>query len=138
MQANRADFGQPVSKLVLTVGVLATPAAWLLLICAGETVIAHACFPHNVPLRVPLAPAVHWGVVGLGGLTLIAGVFGTLLAWRNWRRLTQARRRQTPESTDTKVEGEAFVARVGLMASVLFLFALVATNIATGLVSACI
>jgi len=71
-------------------------------------------------------------------LTLIAGLCGTLLAWRNWRRLTQARRRQTPESTDTKVEGEAFVARVGLMASVLFLFALVATNIATGLVSACV
>ena len=137
MQANRAGHGEPISVLALTIGVLATPAAWLFQICAGEALIAHTCFPHDVPLRSPLAPAIGWGVAGLSGVMLIVGAFGTWLAWRNWRQLARARRRQTPESTDTKVEGEAFVARVGLMASVLFLFALVATDIATGLVSGC-
>jgi hypothetical protein len=136
-QASRAECGDPVSKLALTAGVLATPAAWLLQTCAGETLIAHSCFPHNVPLRLPLDPAVRWGVTGLAGFTLIVGVLGTWLAWRNWRRLARARRVGTPEATDTKLEGEAFVARVGFMASVLFLFALVATDVATGLVSAC-
>lgn len=138
MQANRVRRGEPVSKLTLTIGVLATPAAWLLQICAGEALIAQTCFPHDVPLRVPLAPAVGWGVAGMSGVTLAVGVFGTWLAWRNWRRLTHARRRQAPETADTRLEGEAFVARVGLMASVLFLFALVATDVATGLVKACI
>ncbi|CAB3716642.1 hypothetical protein [Trinickia soli] len=137
MQANRALSGEPVSTLILTIGVLATPAAWVLQICAGEALIARACFPHDVPLRVPLAPAVRWGVVGMSGLMLAIGMFGTWLAWRNWRRLTQARRSQTPETIDKKVEGEAFVARLGLMASVLFLFALVATDVATALVKAC-
>jgi hypothetical protein len=140
MQANptkSAEAGNPVSKLTLTLGVLAAPAAWLLQICAGETLIAHTCFPHDVPLRVPLDPAIRWGVTGLSGVTLLVGLVGTWLAWRNWRRLTRARRAQKAESTDTKVEGEAFVARVGLMASVLFAFALVATDVATGLVSAC-
>jgi hypothetical protein len=136
-QPTRDGAGDPVSTLALTIGVLATPAAWLLQICAGETIIAHTCFPHEVPLRVPLDPAIRWGVTGLGGFTLVVGVLGTCLAWRNWRRLTRARRAGPPASTDTRVEGEAFVARVGLMASILFLFALVATDVATGLVSAC-
>jgi hypothetical protein len=140
MQANptnSAETGDPVSKLALIIGVLAAPAAWLLQTCAGETLIAHTCFPHDVPLRVPLDPAIRWGVTGLGGLMLIVGLFGTWLAWRNWRRLTHARQAHKAEPTDTKVEGEAFVARVGLMASVLFTFALIATDVATGLVSAC-
>jgi hypothetical protein len=138
MATTRAQPGGPVSVLLLTLGVLATPSAWVLQICAGETLIAHTCFPHDVPLRVPLAAAVGWGVVGLSALMLVIGMVGTGLAWCNWRRLTRAERRQTPASIDTKVEGEAFVARVGLMASGLFLFALVATDVAIALVSACL
>ena len=137
MEANRAERGAPVSVLMLTIGVLAAPAAWLLQICAGETMVAHTCFPHDVPLRIPISSTVGWAVAGLSGLTLIVGVLGTWLAWHNWRRLKRAGSRQTPESIDTKVEGEVFVARVGLMASGLFLFALVATDVASGLVSAC-
>ena len=137
MQANRTGGGEPVSVLMLTIGVLAAPAAWLLQICAGETLVAHTCFPHNVPLHIPLASAIGWSVTGLSGAMLIVGALGTWLAWRNWRRLKRAGRRRSPESIDTTVEGEAFVARVGLMASGLFLFALVATDVATGLVSAC-
>ncbi|WP_206956982.1 hypothetical protein [Trinickia acidisoli] len=137
MEANRAEQAEPVSKLTLTVGVLTTPAAWLLQTCAGEALIAHTCFPHDIPLSTPLAPGVGWGVIGLSGMTLVVGVFGTWLAWRNWQRLKRARHGRTLESNDTKVEGEAFVARVGFMASGLFLFALVATDVAIRLVSAC-
>ena len=136
-QANRAQHAGPVSVLALTIGVLATPGAWLLQVCAGEALVAHTCYPHDVPLRIALNPSVGWGVVGLSGVMLVVGVLGTALAWRNWRRLTWAEHRQRPELPDTKVEGEAFVARVGLMASGLFLFALIATDVATGLVSAC-
>jgi hypothetical protein len=137
MQANHTGHGEAVSVPMLTIGVLAAPAAWLLQICAGETLVAHTCFPHNVPLRIPLASAIGWTVGGMSAALLIVGALGTALAWRNWRRLKRAGRRQRPEAIDTKVEGEAFVARVGLMASGLFLFALVATDVATGLVSAC-
>ncbi len=138
MQANRVHLDAPVSAFSLTVGVLATPAAWLLQICAGETLVAYSCFPHDMPLRIRLDPAVRWSVIGISAAMLVVGMLGTWLAWRNWRLLRQTRRRRTAEATETKVEGEAFVARVGFMASVLFLFALVATDIATGLVSACI
>ena len=138
MQANRAGHGEPVSVPMLTIGVLATPAAWLLQICAGETIVAHTCFPHDMPLRIPLSSAIGWSVAGVSGMTLIVGALGTWLAWDNWRRLNRAGHRRRPETVDTKVEGEAFVARVGLMASGLFLFALVATDVATGRVSACI
>lgn len=138
METNRTGYGAPVSVPMLTLGVLAAPAAWLLQICAGETLVAHTCFPHNVPLRMPLTSAIGWSVAGMSGAMLIVGALGTGLAWRNWRRLKRAGRRQRPESIDPKVEGEAFVARVGLMASGLFLFALVATDVATALVSACI
>ena len=137
MEANRGMTGEPISALTLALGALAAPGAWLLQICAGETLVSQTCFPHDVPLLIPIAPAVRWAVIAMSGATLLVGLLGTWLAWRNWRRLSQARRRQTPESLDTKVEGEAFVARVGLMASVLFLFALVATDVATALVSAC-
>jgi len=138
MEAKRAVSGEPVSTWTLTLGVLATPAAWLLQICAGEALIAQTCFPHDVPLRVPLAPAVGWSVVGMSALLLIVGALGASLAWRNWRRLARAQRGEPPDAPDTKVEGQAFVARVGLMASGLFLFALVATDVATALVKACL
>ena len=137
METKPAEGRSPVSVPLLTIGAVATPAAWLLQICAGETLIAHACFPHDMPLHMPLASSVGWGVVGMSALLFIVGLCGTGLALRNWRRLKRSERRQTPESEDPKVDGEAFVARMGLMASGLFLFALVATDVATGLVSAC-
>src|SRR5690348_3392824 len=101
MQANHSDAGPPISTSILTIGVLATPVAWLLQICAGETLIAYTCFPHDAPLRGPLAPSVRCGVIGMSGALLLVGMFGTWLAWRNWRRLTQARRRQTGESAES-------------------------------------
>ena len=91
MQAKRADAHAPIPTLVLAIGVLAAPAAWLLQICAGETLIAYTCFPHDVPLRIPIEASVRWSVIGLSGAALLVGLLGTALAWRNWRRLTQAR-----------------------------------------------
>jgi hypothetical protein len=137
MLAKRDEGGSPVSAFALTVGVLATPGAWLAQTTIGETLIAEWCFPHNVQLRIPLAPTVAWSMVGMSALWLVVGICGTWLALRNWRLLRHARQAHPPERTDTKVEGEAFVARVGLMSSGLFLFALVATDVATSLVSAC-
>ncbi|PMS15306.1 hypothetical protein C0Z18_27890 [Trinickia dabaoshanensis] len=136
MLAKRAEGGSPVSAFALTMGALAAPGAWLAQTTIGETIVAQWCFPHDVQLRIPLGSRVAWSVVGMSAMWLLVGLVGTWLAWRNWRLLHHARKVR-PESTDTKVEGEAFVARVALMASGLFLFALVATDVATSLVSAC-
>ncbi len=137
MLAKRNERGSPVSAFALTVGVVATPGAWLAQTTIGETIIAQWCFPHNVQLRIPLATTVAWSVVGMSAMWFLVGLFGTWLALRNWRLLRHVRQAHAPEETDSKIEGEAFVARVGLMSSGLFLFALVATDVATSLVSAC-
>jgi len=127
----------PVAPWRVFVAILAAPAAWTLQVCIAEALVAQSCFPYDAPMRASYAGAALRAVVGISAAALVVGIAGACLSWRNWRRLADRANDAPPRADRTLLNGEAFVAKVGFMSSLLFLFALVATDVAVALVSGC-
>jgi hypothetical protein len=136
-QEQRMRVGTPVAPWRVFLAILAVPAAWTLQVCIAEALVAQSCFPYDAPMRASFASAALRAVVGISAAALLVGVIGTFFSWRNWRRLVDRARNVPPRDDETLLNGEAFIAKVGFMSSLLFLFALVATDVAVALVSAC-
>lgn len=127
---------RPGAWLGLT-GLLLTPFAWLVQMVIAETLAAQACYPSSHPLVAPLVPWLRPALIAISAVCLAAGAFGALSAWRNiqrtgpmqWGELSGLRRR--------RAELRWFVGRSAAMCSALFLFALVATDVALAIVSPC-
>ena len=127
----------PIAPWRVFVAILAAPAAWTLQVCIAEALVAQSCFPYDAPMRAPYAGAALRTVVGVSAAALVVGIAGTFFSWRNWRRLVGHAYGAQARADETLLNGEAFIAKVGFMSSVLFLFALVATDVAVALVSGC-
>jgi hypothetical protein len=114
-------------------GLVIAPLAWLLQMVIAETLAAQSCYPFNTPLSAPLVPWMRPALVVISMVCLAAGAAGAVIAWRNLRELARteggARRPRTGLVW--------FLSRVAAMCSALFLFALVATDVALAIVSPC-
>jgi hypothetical protein len=136
--------------LAWLVGIFAAPAAWVGQTCISEALAAQGCDPYTGGLGV--ASSMRWAsaaVVVLSVVCFMLGAVGTLVAWRNWRRNGDAVRYATAPSTPTSgsdagrvmpprwAERDWFLARVGALSSTLFLFALIATDVAVVVVAPC-
>jgi hypothetical protein len=126
-----------LSMPYVLIGLLAAPFAWLLQMMLAETLAAQACYPHDHPLGAPLVPWMHAALVALGMLCLVAGAFGTWVAWRNLRRVAPLKLGALSGERRTRAELDWFLAHVAVMCSALFLFALIATDVAVAIVSPC-
>ncbi|PRY07911.1 hypothetical protein [Paraburkholderia sp. BL25I1N1] len=119
------------------VGLLVAPCAWLAQTVITETLAAQSCYPLDQPLSSPALPWMRSALVVISVLCLAAGAFGALTAWRNVRRF-RAAKEGAPGGTGQRRSGlDAFLTRIAVMCSGLFLFALIATDIALALVSPC-
>ena len=127
----------PIAPWRVFLAILAAPAAWTLQVCIAEALVAQSCFPYDAPMRASYAGAALRTVIGVSAAALVVGSAGTFFSWRNWRRLAGRARGAPPRADETLLNGEAFIAKVGFMSSLLFLFALVATDVAVALVSGC-
>jgi hypothetical protein len=124
--------------IALVSGLLLAPAAWMAQTTLGQTLAAWGCFPHERPVNAPAMPWLEHGIVLLGLVALLLGVAGGVVAWRNWRRTGElASMLKEHGSIDRHAARDAFIARAGALASTLFVFALVATDMAWLLVSPC-
>jgi hypothetical protein len=126
-----------MSAFALFFGILAAPAAWTLQVCVAETLVAQSCFPHFAPQRAAYAGIGLGAVVGVSALALIVGIAGACMAWRNWHAVRQLPQDAVPKAERGMLGGQAFLTRVGLMSNTLFVFALIATDVATALVAPC-
>lgn len=136
MNANRAN-GASIPTWRLWIGICTVPGAWILQVCIAEALVSQNCFAHDAPLHAPLAHGARWAVVIVSVLALLAGIVGAWFTWRNFRCIEKHSGQALPGETRNPGRAEAFITRVGVMVSVLFLFALVATDVAAGLISAC-
>ncbi|MEM5454641.1 hypothetical protein VSR69_07240 [Paraburkholderia phytofirmans] len=120
----------------MLVGLLVPPCAWLAQMVIAETLAAQSCYPFDQPLSSSALPWMRPALVAVSALCLAAGVFGALTAWRNVRRL-EAEEGGSGAAGQKRSGLDAFLTRVAAMSSALFLFALVATDIALAFVSPC-
>ena len=126
-----------ISMPYVLIGLLAAPLAWLLQVMLGETLAAQACYPYNHPLAAPLVSWLRPAIVALGTLCLIAGAYGTWVAWRNLRRVAPLKLAGLNGERRTRAELDWFLTHVAIMCSSLFLFALIATDVAVAIVTPC-
>ena len=122
----------------LLAGLLFAPAAWILQTNVGQTIAAHSCFPHERPLTSPAWPWMTHALFALSAITLLIGIAGTVIASRNWQRTTpilQALAQHRPIARHAA--RDCFIARVGTISSCLFLFGLLAADMAALIVTPC-
>jgi hypothetical protein len=122
----------------LVIGLLLAPAAWMVQTNVAQTIAAWGCFPHERPVHAPALSWLESGVVIVAALALLLGIAGGVVAWRNWRQTRQiASMLKEHGSVDRHAARDAFIARAGVLASALFVFALISTDLAWLLVSPC-
>jgi hypothetical protein len=136
LRVRRPEGGRAGPRAML-VGLLLSPLAWILQMVVVETLSAQSCFPFSQPLSAPLVPWMRPALVAISALCLAAGVIGTLSAWRNLRRIGPAKSGALSGARRTRAELDRFLSRVAAMSSMLFLFALLATDVALAIVSPC-
>lgn len=131
-----AGSDRPGAISLLT-GLLLAPLAWLTQTVTAEAFAAQSCFPFDHPLSAPIVSWLRAALVALSAVCLLAGIVGALTAWRNVRRVGPARWGALRHERRTRAEVDWFVSRVAAMCSALFLFALVAADVALAIVSPC-
>jgi hypothetical protein len=121
----------------LLVAALATPLAWFAQMLIGEVLAAQACAlsDPNHPVMPPWW--VMTALIALSTVCFVVGVAGMVVALRTVA-FTRAQLRQPLQGRQRRVaELEAFLARIGVLCSAIFMFGLVATSIAVAMVSRC-
>ena len=122
----------PVGLKRLWVGVLAAPAAWLVMEMVGYYLAARSCEPGiaGVPMLGTAHPRVTQVIIDV--VAAIVALIGLATALRSWRALPQPGRDATPEL------GRAhFMAFVGVLTSVLFLGGILMFGLPPFFVNAC-
>ncbi|BAO92916.1 hypothetical protein [Caballeronia cordobensis] len=126
------------SGLSLTLGLLLAPAAWFVQTNLAQTIASWGCFPYERPVDQPAMSWLQHGELIFALLALLMGVAGAAIAWRNWRRTAVfASAVKEQSAIDRHTARDVFIARAGALASALFVFALIATDLAWLIVSPC-
>ncbi|WP_063910583.1 hypothetical protein [Paraburkholderia monticola] len=119
------------------IATLATPLAWFAQMLIGEVLTAQSCALSDA--NHPMAPPwwVMTALIGWSTVCFVVGVAGIVVAWRTVT-FTRAQLQQPLRGRARRVaELEAFLARVGILCSAIFMFGLVVTSIAVAMVSRC-
>ncbi len=112
-----------VSLTALWFGLFAAPTVWSLQLLLLYPVVAHACFPRDRPLSVPLLSTPVVLLVSVVALAVAAAA--GLIALRSWRS-TRAEHHAGEEHLPETGEGRSrFMALGGMLLSGLFLFGIV-------------
>ncbi|ACC74565.1 hypothetical protein PPMP20_22800 [Paraburkholderia phymatum] len=121
----------------LLIAALATPLAWFAQMLIGEVLTAQACSRSDA--QHP-APVPSWAIPALIVLSMVCFVIGAIGVALAWRTVTFARRKRSQARSERErrvAELEWFLARVSALSSAMFMFGLVATDLAVIVVSPC-
>jgi hypothetical protein len=129
----RSADARPASLSSVAAGLLLAPLAWFAQMVIAETLAAQSCFPVDHPLSAPHFAGMRAVLMGISLACLLVGVAGALISWRNFRRIAceQANVAKPPAGPAD------FLTRIAVMCNALFLFGLIATDVALAIVSPC-
>jgi hypothetical protein len=129
-----------LTRLQTLTGMLAAPFAWLVQMGVTEALAAQSCFPHDHLLPAPALRGLDVVILAVNLVCLLLGGLGGVVAWCNFTRLRRDRMAARDSADGIEAERRGLdwsLACVGVMSSMLFLFALVATDSAVLIVSPC-
>lgn len=106
-------------------GIFGAPVAWALQLIVAYSLVAHSCFPKDVPLHAPSFGGLRMTGIIVSAALLVVGAGALTVAIHSWRVMRcgrEAERRAGLEVSDQRVR---FMAFGGILLSGVFLFALV-------------
>lgn len=143
MTADRNAPGYPASgaapKGRTLLALFGAPLAWVAQMSLSEPLAAYGCYPHQVPLAAPLWAELSSILATISLLCLAAGLSTGYVAWDNWRRAIAPPTRIVQGKPVPEMDGgqRRFLATLGMMSSLLFVFAILFTGCAILLVRPC-
>ena len=123
VSASPAPHRDRVSMMLVLFGLIAAPGAWIVETTINYMVASRACYPHDVPLSVPITTASSPVLICLAFAALTVSIAGWLAAYQAWRH---TRHEMTASAHGAAEEGEGrtrFLALAGMFISALFLVA---------------
>jgi hypothetical protein len=126
-----------VGLTALFFGLGAAPAAWNAQLLFSVGLAAHACYPRDVPLELPIWGNL-WGIllaIGVAGIAV--AIVGGLVSFRNWRLTFDEAPGSVHRLLDNGDGRTRFLAMFGILTSALFALGLVFATAAVFLVPLC-
>jgi membrane protein implicated in regulation of membrane protease activity len=126
-----------VGLTALLFGIAAPPIAWSAQLLLSVALSGYACYPRNRFLAAPLWGGLWSILLAISVAGIVLAIIAGLVAWRSWRRTRDERPGSAHHLLDRGDGRTRFMAMCGILASTLFLVALVFGIAALYLVPLC-
>jgi hypothetical protein len=126
-----------VGLSALFFGLAAAPAAWNAQLLFSVGLSAHACYPRDVPLELPIWSNLWGALLGIGVAGIALAVLGGLVSFRNWRLTFDEAPGAAHHLLDAGEGRTRFLAMFGILTSFLFALGLLFATAAVFLVPIC-
>lgn len=121
----------------LFAGMVIAPFAWALQVLVGYALAAHACYPTDVSLAVPVWPHLRTIIGGISILLWLVLAGGFAIAWANWRATRPQSNISPHRIIGTGIGRARFMALCGVIVSGLFAIVLLFTSVGILWVPSC-
>lgn len=132
-----APHRRRVSLAALFFGLAAAPFAWNAQLLVGVALSAHACYPRDVPLALPIWSNLWWILLIIDAVGIVLAIAGGLVAFASWRRTFSEAPGSAHQLLDTGEGRTRFLAMFGLLTSVLFVLAILFGTAANFVIPLC-
>jgi hypothetical protein len=126
-----------VSLAALFFGLAAAPAAWNAQLLVSVALSAHACYPRDVPLTLPMWSGLWWILVEIDIAGIILAITGGLVSFRSWQLTFNEGPGSAHQLLDVGEGRTRFLAMFGILTSVLFALGLLFATAAVFAVPLC-
>lgn len=126
-----------VSLAALFFGLAAAPAAWNGQLLVSVALSAHACYPRDVPLTLPIWSGLWWILVAIDVAGIMLAIAGGLVSFRSWRLTFDEAPGSVHHLLDIGQGRTRFLAMFGILTSVLFALGLLFAAAADFVVPLC-
>ncbi len=127
-QSHPSPHRHRVSRWSIWFGLLGAPLAWCLQELVNVSLAGYACYPHDVPLALPLWPHLTSISMWVEIVALVVCIAAFIVAFSNWRRTRDEKPGDAHRLLGSGDGRTRFMAMTGILTSVLFF---VATGLAT-------
>jgi len=126
-----------VGLAALFFGLAAAPAAWNAQLLFSVGLSAHACYPRDEPLALPIWSNLWAILLAIGLVGIAVSIVGGLVSFRNWRLTFDEAPGSAHQLLDRGEGRTRFIAMFGILTSFLFALGLLFATAAVFLVPLC-
>ena len=112
-----------VPLATLWFGIFGAPAAWALQTIADYSLVAHYCYPSDMPLGAPTFGALRGVGIAVSAVVLVVVLLALATAFRSWREIRHGHDAEHHELAEVGEGRARFMALAGILLSFVFLFA---------------